>query len=327
MTLFNRGKTNPGLFTNLEKLKGDREEGDIESLREKKWDAVIDTSGYVPAHVEATASLLAENVRQYVFLSSVSVYADHAISADETSPVAEVPEGFPESVKTIRESLAHYGGMKALCEKVAEVAMPGRVTHIRPGLIVGPRDRSDRFTYWAVRVARGGEVLAPGDGADPVQLIDVRDLANFVLDCIEDQVTGVFNAISPAGQLSMAEMLYGIKGAFTTDARFTWVDADFLEAQGIAAWTDLPVWIPSKDEYTGFHRVSTEKAVAAGLEFRPLADTARDTVEWFNETRPSSYEFGEKGAGISREREAEVLEAWRTKDSTAVDQESSSANR
>ena len=153
-------------------------------------------------------------------------------------------------------------------------------------------------------------MLAPGDGTDPIQLIDVRDLAEWIVHCIEYEITGVFNAISPAGRFTMAEMLYGIKGAFVTDARFTWVDAEFLESQGVNAWTHMPVWIPAVDEYAGFHLASTEKAVAAGLKFRPLADTARDTVAWHEETRPADYEFGGQRAGISREREAKLLEAW-----------------
>ncbi|MHC4218614.1 MAG: NAD-dependent epimerase/dehydratase family protein, partial [Planctomycetota bacterium] len=292
--------------------QGDRHEPEaLDVLKGRSWDAVIDTSAYVPAHVEASAGLLADHVHQYVLLSSVSVYADHGVPyADETAPVAELTDEVVATMKTIRESLAHYGGMKARCERAAEAALPGRVTNIRPGLIVGPLDRSDRFTYWAVRVPRGGEVLAPGDGTDPVQLIDVRDLAEWIMHCIEYEITGVFNAISPAGRFTMAEMLYGIKGAFVTDARFTWVDADFLEAQGVNAWTNMPVWIPAVDEYAGFHLASTERAVAAGLKFRPLADTARDTVAWHDETRPAGYEFGGQRSGISREREADVLTAW-----------------
>ena len=312
VTLFNRGKTNPELFPDVEKLQGDRHEPDALGVLEgRTWDAVIDTSAYVPAHVEASAALLAPNVRQYVLLSSVSVYADHGIPhADETAAVVELTDEVVATMTTIRESLAHYGGMKARCERAAEAALPGRTTNIRPGLIVGPLDRSDRFTYWAVRVPRGGEVLAPGDGTDPVQLIDVRDLAEWIVHCIEYEITGVFNAISPAGGFTMAEMLYGIKGAFVTDARFTWVNADFLEAQGVNAWSHMPVWIPAVDEYAGFHLASTEKAVAAGLKFRPLADTARDTVAWHDETRPPDHEFGNGRAGISSQREAEVLKAW-----------------
>ncbi|MHC4128089.1 MAG: SDR family oxidoreductase [Planctomycetota bacterium] len=312
VTLFNRGKTNPDLFPDVEKLKGDRHEADsLDILKGRTWDAVIDTSAYVPAHVEASAGLLAANVGQYVLVSSVSVYADHGVPhADETAAVVELTDEVVATMKTIRESLAHYGGMKARCERAAETALPGRVTNIRPGLIVGPLDRSDRFTYWAVRVPRGGEVLAPGDGSDPVQLIDVRDLAEWIVHCIEYEITGVFNAISPAGRFTMAEMLYGIKGAFVTDARFTWVDAEFLESQGVNAWTHLPVWIPAVDEYAGFHLASTEKAVAAGLKFRPLADTARDTVTWHDESRPADYEFGGRLAGLSPQREAEILKAW-----------------
>jgi 2'-hydroxyisoflavone reductase len=317
VTLFNRGKTNPHLFPDLEKLKGDREEGiealEAEVAKGRGWDYVVDTSGYVPSHIEASATLLAPNAKQYVFLSTVGVYADHSVPADENSAVAQATEEFVAGVKTIRESLANYGAMKALCEKAAETAMPGRVTNIRPGLIVGPMDRSDRFTYWAVRVARGGEVLAPGDGTDPVQLVDVRDLATWTMDCIEQKITGVFNAISPAGRFNMAEMLYGIKASFTTDARFTWVPADFLEAQEVQAWTDLPVWLPATGETAAFHLVSTKKAVAAGLKFRPLADTAKDTVAWHKAGRPADYEF-DKGNGLTREREAELLRAWHARE-------------
>jgi 2'-hydroxyisoflavone reductase len=316
VTLFNRGKTNPDLFPGVEKLRGDRHEPEsLKVLEGRRWDAVIDNTAYVPAHAEASARLLADCVRQYVLISSVSVYADFSTPyADETAPVIELTEEEIASVKTIRESLAHYGGMKALCELAAEAALPGRTTNIRPGLIVGPRDRSDRFTYWPVRVVRGGEVLAPGDGTDPIQLIDVRDLAAWILHCIETEVFGVFNAISPAGQLTMAGMLYGIRAAFVTDARFTWVDADFLETAGVSAWTDLPVWVPAVGEYAGFHLSSTAKAVAAGLTFRPLAETARDTYAWHRENRPADYAFGDGRAGLSPQREAEVLKAWHERD-------------
>jgi 2'-hydroxyisoflavone reductase len=317
MTLFNRGKTNPHLFPDLEKIKGDREEGieglEAEAAKGRRWDVIIDTSGYVPSHVEDVVKLLGADARQYVFFSSVGAYADHGKPADESSPVAQADPEWVAGVKTIRDALANYGAMKALCEQAAEAGMPGRVTNIRPGLIVGPRDRSDRFTYWAVRVYRGGEVLAPGDGTDPVQLVDVRDLAAWTLDCVEKRITGVFNAISPAGRFNMAEVLYGIKASFTTDARFTWVDADFLESKEVAAWTHMPVWIPAEGDYAAFHLVNTEKAVAAGLTFRPLADTVRDTVAWSNDERGADYEFGER-AGISREREAELLAAWHAQD-------------
>ncbi len=311
VTLFNRGKTNPHLFPDVEKLKGDRNAGEIAALKGRKWDAVIDLTAYVPAHVQAVTSLLADNVRQYLLISSISVYADLTKPfSDESAPVVELTDETVATMKTIRESIAHYGGMKARCERAAESAFPGRTTNIRPGLIAGPRDRSDRFTYWPVRIARGGEVLAPGDGSDPVQYIDVRDLGDWIVLCAENSVTGVFNANSPAGRFNMAEMLYGIKGAFATDARFTWADAEFLKAQELNEWKEMPVWIPAVGENAGFHLVRTDKAAAVGLKFRPLADTARDTVAWHNETRPADYDFGQR-AGISPKREAEVLKAWR----------------
>jgi 2'-hydroxyisoflavone reductase len=313
MTLFNRGKTNPQLFPDLEKLRGDREQG-IEALEAavadgRRWDVVIDTSAYLPGHVAASAGLMAELARQYVLLSTVGVYADHSVPADESSAVAKVDDEWVAGITTIRDSLANYGAMKARCEQAAEAAMPGRVTVIRPGLIVGPMDRSDRFTYWAVRVARGGEVLAPGDGSDPVQLVDVRDLAAFLMDCIEGRVTGTFNAISPKGRWNMIEMLAAIKGAFSGEARFTWVDADFLEQHEVESWTDLPVWVPAEGEYAAFHLVSTERAVAAGLTFRSLADTARDTVAWCREAKGADYDF-DRGTGLTRERESQLLQSW-----------------
>jgi 2'-hydroxyisoflavone reductase len=313
MTLFNRGKTNPQLFPELDKLRGDREQG-IDALEAaiaggRRWDVVIDTSAYIPGHVAASAGLVADLARQYVILSTVGVYADHSVPADESSVVAQVDDEWVAGITTIRDSLANYGAMKARCEQAAESAMPARVTVIRPGLIVGPMDRSDRFTYWAVRVARGGEVLAPGDGTDPVQLVDVRDLATFILDCIEGRVTGVFNAISPKGRWNMIELLAAIKGAFSGDARFTWANAEFLEAHGVESWTHLPVWVPATGEYAAFHLVSTDRAVAAGLRFRPLADTARDTVAWCRDEKGPDYDF-ERGTGLTREREAELLRAW-----------------
>ena len=315
MTLFNRGKTNPHLFPDLEKLRGDRDAGDLKALHGRSFDVVLDTSGYVPGHVEAVASMLAEGARHYVFFSSCGVYADHSVPADEGSPVAEADPEWVAGVKTIRESLANYGAMKALCERTAERILPGRVTSIRPGLIVGPRDRSDRFVYWVVRVRRGGEVLAPGDGLDPFQFVDARDLAIWTLDCIENGTYGTFNAICPAGEWTMGGLLYGIKAAFSAGARLTWVEAGFLESVGVEAWTHMPAWVDRRGDHGAFHLVSSAKAVSAGLAFRPLADTARDTVAWFDAERPAGYEFGER-AGIPAAREAEVLEAWRAREAS-----------
>ncbi len=202
MTLFNRGKTNPELFPDLEKLRGDRD-GELGALVGRAWDAVIDTSGYVPRHVRLSAELLAPSVAHYLFISTISVYRDYStIGMDETAPIATLAD--PTTEQVTGET---YGALKALCEKAAEDAMPGRTTVIRPGLIVGPEDRTDRFTYWPVRVERGGEVLSPGTPADPIQFIDVRDLAEFIVVCLENKVLGTFNADAPAGALSMGKLL------------------------------------------------------------------------------------------------------------------------
>jgi 2'-hydroxyisoflavone reductase len=310
MTLFNRGKTRPELFPDLEKLRGDRDTHDLAALEGREFDVIIDTSAYVPSHVEATAGMFADCARQYVLLSSISALADHSSPADEDSPVAEISDERCAELRTIREALAEYGAMKARCEVAAEAAMPGKALKIRPGLISGPGDFSDRFGYWAVRVADGGEILAPGDGLDPVQYIDVRDLAEWILRCVEQQVNGLYSAITPPGRFTFAELLYGMKASVVTDANFTWVHEDFLEENGVQGWTHMPVWMPrSEEEVAGFHLVSSDRAVAAGLAYRPLAETARDTVSWYREKRPADYEFGRR-AGVSRAREAELLAAW-----------------
>jgi len=204
-----------------------------------------------------------------------------------------------------------YGPLKALCEQSAERNLPGRTTVIRPGLIVGPLDRTDRFTYWPVRVKRGGEILAPGDGSDLIQFIDVRDLGEWIIHCIEQKVTGVFNADSQPGRLTMGKLLNGCLTVTGSDAELTWVDAAFLEEQGVQAWSDMPVWVPAQGEYAGFGQVSTAAAQAKGLKYRPLADTIGDTLAWFEE-QPEERQ-AQLRAGISAEREAEVLAAWHAK--------------
>ncbi|MHC5007450.1 MAG: NAD-dependent epimerase/dehydratase family protein [Planctomycetota bacterium] len=309
VTLFNRGRTNPGLFPGLESLKGnrdpDRDEG-LEALKGRSWDGVIDTSGYFPRLVGASAGLLADHVGQYVFISSISVYSDNSTAdMDESGPIAAMDD---PTLEEFGDQFQHYGALKALCEQAAERAMPGRVTNIRPGLIVGPRDNVPRFTYWPVRVERGGEVLAPGAGDDPVQYIDGRDLADFVIKTLEDGTAGVFNATGPNTPTNMAEMLYGCKAVTGGDARFTWVNADFLGEQGIQPWSDMPVWIPPREGYEGFHRVNIDKAIKAGLLSRPLAETVRDTLTWYH-AWPLDTPFPWRG-GITAEREAEVLAAW-----------------
>ncbi|MBA3563440.1 MAG: SDR family oxidoreductase [Gammaproteobacteria bacterium] len=302
LTLFNRGKTAPDMFADLEHLRGDRD-GDLGALAGKRWDAVIDTSGYVPRIVTDSASLLADAVGQYVFISTISVYASSAEPGmDESAPLATLAD------KTVEEITGEtYGPLKALSEQAAERAMPGRVTVIRPGLIVGPGDETDRFTYWPVRVARGGEVLAPGKPDTPVQFIDVRDLGAWIVHCLEARVLGRYNALSPAGEHSMGELLETCRDASGNEARFTWVPADFLAAQGIAPWSDMPMWLPPAGDYAGSGLMSAAKAVAAGLRFRPLESTAADTLAWWRNERGGEAELR---AGIDAKREQAVLAAW-----------------
>ncbi len=303
VTLFNRGKTHSELFPQLEKLRGDRD-GHLEALAGRKWDAVIDTSGYVPRLVKASAELLAPNVGQYVFISSISVYGDTSkVGIDEQSPLRTLPDPTSEKVDQ------YYGELKALCEQAAEKAMPGRVTSIRSGLIVGPNDPTDRFTYWPARVSLGGEVMAPGDGKDPVQFIDVRDLAQWIVLAIERSTTGVFNAVGPAQPLPMARLLESCKQVSGSDARFTWVSADFLEKQEVSPWSDMPVWVPSTGESAGFATVRSARAQEKGLTFRPLDETVRATLEWWK--GQSAERKAKLRAGVTAEREAKVLAAWK----------------
>jgi 2'-hydroxyisoflavone reductase len=301
ITLFNRGKTNPGLFPDLEKLQGDRN-GDLKSLEGRAFDAVIDTSGYFPRQVRDSAALLGNLARQYVFVSSISVYSDLGKpGVDETGPVAILADPTTEKMTD-----GAYGGLKALCEKAAEAAMSGRVTNVRPGLIVGPNDGSDRFTYWPVRVARGGEVLAPDKPDDPVQFIDVRDLATWIVKAIDTKTMGVFNATS--NPVKVGDLLDACKSASGGDARFTWVDAAFLKSQKVEEWSDLPVWTSPAGSDAGQGRVSNARALAAGLAFRPVRNTAKDTLDWWR-TLPKERTAKPK-AGLAPEREAAVLAAW-----------------
>jgi len=307
MTMFNRGKTNPHLFPEVEKIHGDRKTDDIKALGGRSWDAVLDTSGFVPKVVKASAELLSKNVGQYVFISSISVYPDDVKpDAGETTPVQTVAEPESEDVKK------YYGGLKALCEAAAEAAMPGRVTNVRPGLIVGPGDPTDRFTYWPVRISKGGDVLAPGSGDDPAQVIDVRDIATWIIGALERRHVGVFNAVGPARRMTMREMLEGCRKAAGSDARFVWAPLSFLEKHEVIPWGDMPVWT-GKD--AGFASISNARAVATGMMFRPLVETAKDTLEWFK-TLPAERQATMK-AGLTPEREAKVLEAFKSPDRAA----------
>ncbi|WP_338871610.1 SDR family oxidoreductase [Myxococcus stipitatus] len=306
VTLFNRGKTNPGLFPNVEKLQGDRDPNKAEGLKAlegRKWDAVVDTSGYVPRIVKASAELLAPNVGHYAFISSISVYKDLTTPGiTESYPLAKVEDPTTEDVPK------YYGALKALCEQAAEAAMPGRVLNVRPGLIIGPDDPTDRFTYWPVRLSRGGEVLAPGDGQDPVQFIDARDLAAWTILGVERRLAGAYNATGPLRPLLMRDFLEASQKVLGTDARLVWADTAFLAKHKVEHWGDMPAWAPRVGEDGGLGRINVDKALAAGLTFRPIADTVRDTLAWFK-TEPPERQAKLK-AGLSPEREKEVLAAW-----------------
>jgi 2'-hydroxyisoflavone reductase len=303
VTLFNRGKTNPELFPELEQLRGDRREGDLSALAGRKFDAIIDTSGYIPGHVTAAAEQLAGS-GQYLFVSSVSAYRDQGkagLGVDD--PLAPHPEPGNETLPDF------YGPLKALCEQAAEAAMPGKTTIIRPGLIVGPGDPTDRFTYWPVRIARGGEMIAPGDPNDPVQLIDARDLAAFMLECVERRLFNKYNGVGPAQRLSVAQMLQAGLDAIESDASLTWIPADFLATHEVGAWMDMPVWVPPDSEFGGLGSVDGSTAVADGLRFRPLAQTMAETLAYWNELPEDRR--AEPRAGLAAAREVEVLAAWK----------------
>ena len=303
ITLFNRGKTNPGLFPEIEHLQGDRD-NDLESLRGRSWDVVIDNSASIPRWVRQSSQLLKDSAEIYLFVSSLSVFSDNSIvGLDESGPLGRLED------PTVEEITGEtFGPLKVLCEEEARSAFQGRSIVVRPGLIVGPGDRSDRFTYWPVRVDRGGEVLAPGDLTDPVQFVDARDLTAWMIHLLENKMVGVYNATGPEGPLSMAEMLYGIRAVTSTPVRFTWVPNSFLEPLKVQPWSDMPVWIPPTEEMKGFSRFDCSRALSAGLRFRPLAETASDTLNWFR-TLPAERRSQLK-AGLSPEREREVLEAW-----------------
>ena len=275
VTLFNRGRHDPGSFPEVERLIGDRD-GDLDALVGRSWDAVVDTSGYVPRLVRASAELLAGAVQAYVFISSVSVYADLSRPIDESSPLATMPD---ESVEEVTGS--SYGPLKALSERAVAESFPAGALIVRPGLIVGRHDPTIRFSYWTARIARGGEILAPGDPDTPVQLIDVRDLAEWVLRMIEAGQIGAFNATGPDYALTMGQLLEACRTASGSDARFTWVDERFLTDRGVLPWSTLPLWLPpSRESHRCFHRIGIDRARAEGLTFRPLVETARDTLAW-----------------------------------------------
>ena len=317
VTLLNRNRTRPDLFKGrVDQLIGDLN-ADVSALKGKSFDAVLDIPTTFPGWVRNVGQYLKGRVKQYVFISTISVYADDTAPwKDETDKTLPMPADVDPYDLTPANRTRYYGALKAYSEQEVEKTYPGMALIIRPGLIVGPLDPSDRFTYWPVRIDRGGEVLAPGEPSDPVQFIDARDLAEWTIRMIEARATGVFNATGPAAPLSIAEMLYGIKAATTAGAQFTWVPADFLSAQKVRPWSNMPVWVPPQGR-PGFSQRSVAKAVGRGLTFRPLADTAGATIDW-HKTRPAAEQqtlADGKIAGLSAAREAEVLAAWKAKKS------------
>lgn len=304
VTLFNRGKTNPQLFPDVEKLRGDRD-GDLQALAGRSWDAVIDDTGYTPRAVTASAGLLAPRVGHYLFVSTISVYKDGApVGADETALLRELADPTTEDVGK------HYGELKAACERAAEAAMPGRVAIVRPGLIVGPGDPTGRFTHWPARMQDGGEVLGPGDGTTPTQWIDGRDLGAWIVHLVEQRTTGIYNAFG-AG-VAMKTVLDACNAAAGGKATITWVDAAFLDAHHVAGWSELPMWIDNRGDEAGFGTRSNARAVAAGLVTRPIADTAKATLEWLD-TLPADERARVRSSGITRDKEARVLAAWKAR--------------
>jgi 2'-hydroxyisoflavone reductase len=304
LTLFNRGKTRPTLFPDIEKLQGDRDpdkgEG-LKALAGRRWDAVIDNSGYFPRQVSASAKLLAPNVGRCIFISSISAYADNSIEGqDETAKLATIAD---PTVEKITEET--FGALKALCEKATLDALPGRAAVVRPGYIVGPDDPSGRFTYWPVRMDRGGEVLAPGAPGDPVQFIDVRDLGAWLITLVENSTRGVFNALGPRSRLAWGELLEACRKATPAKSTLAWAPGDWIARQGGEIF---PIWAPYQGETRGFHMWKNTRAVKAGLRFHPYRDTVRDTLAWYK-TQPEGGRT--KLAGPAPQKEAELLAAWR----------------
>src|SRR2546430_6659552 len=286
VTVFNRGRTHPGeLPKEAEQLIGDLN-GQLDALKGRKWDVVVDIPTTLPVWVRDAAQILKGNVDRYVFISTISVYSDNSKPGmDESGPLAEYKgaDAMKETPDTLRASrFALYGPLKVLSEQEAEKWFPGKALIIRPGLIVGPGDESDRFTYWPVRLERGGEVLAPGDRTDPVQFIDARDLAEWTIRMVEQGTTGTFNATGPKSKLTMGKMLDDIKAATKSNATFTWADADFLRDQKVRAWSDMPTWVPPRGDSIGFSQINTQKAISKGLTFRSIGDTTVATLDWFH---------------------------------------------
>lgn len=307
LTLFNRGKTRTALFPDVPRLVGDRDpkkDQGIQALEKGEWDVCFDDCGYYPRMVSASADLLKDRVGHYVFVSSISAYAkNEKEGGDENEPLGTMAD---PTVEVMGAGYENYGPLKVLCEQASMRAFPGRCTVIRPGYIVGPEDPTDRFTYWPVRAARGGEMLAPGAASDPLQVIDVRDLGEWMVRVAENKSFGTFNACGPAKRLTMGETLAACVAAGKAETKLVWVPTEFLGKQ---EGLDLPIWAPYAGESRGFHTWSNAAAIKAGLTFRDIQTIAKDTLAWF-QGLPAERQ-AKLRAGLSAEREAEVLTAFR----------------
>jgi 2'-hydroxyisoflavone reductase len=297
----------------VESIHGDRH-SDLTKLEGRQWDAVVDTCGTLPRAVQAAAEVLSNSVDRYVFISTQNVYASvSSPGVDETAPLKTLNSEQLDRANAIDTSgdpsyAEMYGGLKALCERAAEEAIPGRVLTIRPGLIVGPYDYTDRFTYWIARVAAGGEVLAPGPPERRVQFIDVRDLADWIVKMVERKETGIYNANGPTESLTMRTVMDESKSVSGSNASFTWVSEHFLLRENVAPWSEMPLWLPEQaaPHLKGFMFINCDKATAAGLTFRPLRDTVSDTLTWYRTIRAD----GKLQAGIDAEKEQGLLRKW-----------------
>lgn len=304
LTLLNRGKRNPGLFPDVETLIGDRN-GQMDAIKGRDWDVVIDNSGYTLKQVKLSTDILKGHAQYYLYISSISAYADLTPPGiDEDYKLATLAN---PNVEEITDTT--YGGLKAICEKTVEQAFGARAAIVRPSYIVGPGDPTDRFTYWPVRVAKGGEMLAPGSAADPIQFIDVRDLTDFVRACVENRVGGRYNACNPPGAVTMGDLLDTSKRVSGANTKFVWAPTAFLEKHKALEGLEVPIWAPPVGEFAGAGLVSSARGVAQGLRFRTLETTVRDTLAW-HKTRPAE-EQQKLRAGFSPERETELLKALR----------------
>jgi 2'-hydroxyisoflavone reductase len=302
VTLFNRGRTNNALFPDLETIKGDRNNG-LDGLVGRKWDAVIDNSGYVPRHVQDSARMLAPNCDRYLYISTVAVYADILNARDEDSPLATLAD---ETVEEVTGNT--YGPLKALCEKRAAAEIDAdRFTILRPTYICGPGDHTDRFSYWPIRTRKGGEMLWPGTPDDVLQIVDVRDLAYFTIDCLDRDINGTYNMVNPPKQYTTGKLLEDCRAITASDVSPIWIDQDFLAANGLTRGREIPIW---RGTGTGFG-LSVDRATAKGFQHRPERETARDLLVWWD-TLPAERREKPK-AGPSAEKEAEVIAAWKAR--------------